>query len=101
MLYVAIRSSSSQPLDGDSLIAKKRKIFSINPRQLPKLDEIYPAFAKFALRYKRMRFAKPLRDLHLGEVSLASRLDQSGEKSLVCLVITLIVGIHLRMYSQS
>ena len=82
-------------------IGKEGQILFVEPGQLLKFDEIYPAFAKFAFRYERMRLAKASCNLHLGEVGLASRLDQPSQESLIRLVVTLIVGIHLRMYSQS
>ena len=82
-------------------IAKKRQILFINPRQLLKFDEIYPTFAEFALRHKRMCLAKPFGDFDLGQTGLAASPHQTGKEPFVCLVITLVVDIHPCMYIQS
>src|ERR1700728_305634 len=90
---------SEPPIPCES-IAEERDVFTVDFRQLLKLDEIDPSFSEFALRQKGMCFAESFGDFDLCETGIAARLDQAGEEPPVCLVVALIVDIHPRMYIQ-
>jgi hypothetical protein len=81
-------------------ITKERNVFTVDFGQLLKLDEIDPSFSEFALRQKGMCFPESFSDFNLCQTCIAARLDQAGEKPLICLVVALIVDIHTRMYIQ-
>ena len=93
-------SGGSEPPIPCKSITKERDVFTVDFRQLLKLDEIDPSFSEFAFRQKGMCFAESFSDFDLCQTGIAARLDQAGEEPLICLVVALIVDIHTRMYIQ-
>lgn len=81
-------------------ITKEGDLFTVDFRQLLKLDEIDPSFSEFTFRQKGMCFAESFSDFDLCQTGIAARLDQACEEPPICLVVALIVDIHTRMYIQ-
>jgi len=93
-------SNESEPPVPWKSVTKEGDVFTVDFRQLLKLDEIDPSFPEFAFRQKGMRFAESFSDFDLRQTGITARLDQASEEPLICLVVALIVDIHTRMYIQ-